>query len=221
MFLLSRIQFHKYAKEYSKKHSDFFFVQIGANDGITADPIHKHIVKYGWRGILVEPVKFYFEQLVKNYKGQMGLEFENVAITEKNGKCDFFRFPIRHSKFSHLMGGGGLSSLTEDNLLKRRWRIPFVRKIMIKEKVPSMTLNGLLQKHNVKKIDLLIIDAEGHDDKILKQLDFNLWKPAIVVFEHNNINKNKRNYCEHLLKLHSYRVERDYQNVYAYLPVRG
>jgi hypothetical protein len=34
---------------------DFFFIQIGANNGMTGDPIRKYILKYHWRGILVEP----------------------------------------------------------------------------------------------------------------------------------------------------------------------
>lgn len=217
MFLLPRIQFHKYLNEYSKHHPQFFFVQIGANDGVTMDPIHKHILKFDWQGILVEPVKFYFEQLVENYEGQNGLKFENIAITEKEGERDFFRLPIRRSKFLHMVGGAGLGSLSKYNLLKRWWRIPFVKKTIVREKVYCMTLNGLLEKHYVKKLDLLLIDAEGYDKKIVEQIDFNRLKPAIVVFEHDNMEKNERGQCENLLKFHGYEVRRDWQNVYAYL----
>jgi len=217
MFLLSRIQFHRYVKEYSKQHSQFFFIQIGANDGVTADPIHKHILKYGWQGILVEPVKFYFEKLVKNYEGQSDLRFENSAISHKDSECDFFMLPARHSRFPHIFAGAGLGSLSKSNLLKRWWRIPFIKKTIVKERVRCMTLGGLLQKYNIKNIDLLIIDAEGYDDQIVKQLNFNNWKPRILVFEHNNINRSRRIECESLLKENGYHVNRDYQNVYAYL----
>ena len=56
--------------DYNKKHKDFFFVQIGANDGFKADPIYLYVRKYGWKGILVEPVSYIFEKLKENYKVQ-------------------------------------------------------------------------------------------------------------------------------------------------------
>jgi hypothetical protein len=34
---------------------DLNFIQVGAFDGITKDPLHKYIQPCGWRGVLVEP----------------------------------------------------------------------------------------------------------------------------------------------------------------------
>jgi len=76
---------------YTNKQKGFFFVEIGAHDGISGDPIHRHIIKYKWKGILIEPVKYLFDKLVAYYKRQNNLIFENVAIGDKNGKskmCD-------------------------------------------------------------------------------------------------------------------------------------
>ena len=36
------------------------FVQIGSNDGIKNDPLHRYIKKNNWKGILVEPDKANF-----------------------------------------------------------------------------------------------------------------------------------------------------------------
>src|SRR5206468_9762170 len=33
----------------------FTFIQVGAFDGITKDPLRKYIQTCGWRGILIEP----------------------------------------------------------------------------------------------------------------------------------------------------------------------
>ena len=47
--------------------ADFFFVQIGANVGDTPqDPLFRSIVKYGWRGLLVEPLTHAMAQLRAN-----------------------------------------------------------------------------------------------------------------------------------------------------------
>ena len=56
----------KFVNEVGKK-DDFFFIQVGANDGLMCDPIRQFIVKHSWGGILVEPVPDYFELLKKNY----------------------------------------------------------------------------------------------------------------------------------------------------------
>src|SRR3989442_714337 len=54
-------------EQYSRETHDFFVLQIGACDGVMADPIHKWIKKYKWQGILVEPQKKEFERLKISY----------------------------------------------------------------------------------------------------------------------------------------------------------
>src|SRR5260370_36221391 len=33
---------------------EFTFIQVGAFDGISSDPVHKYIQTFGWRGVLIE-----------------------------------------------------------------------------------------------------------------------------------------------------------------------
>jgi len=44
-------------------------VQIGANDGVRADPVRHLILRHGLQGLLVEPLPDLFVQLQKNYAG--------------------------------------------------------------------------------------------------------------------------------------------------------
>ena len=46
-------------------HSNFTFVQVVANDGKRFDPINKYVVQYKWRGIVIEPIQEYFDELLK------------------------------------------------------------------------------------------------------------------------------------------------------------
>ena len=73
-----------------KPPGEFFFVQIGAFDGVTADPIYHLVRRYGWRGVLVEPQVEAFERLKQNYSGQPHLQFFNVAIGTKDGEISLF-----------------------------------------------------------------------------------------------------------------------------------
>ncbi len=69
---------------------EFFFIQIGANDGMTMDPIRSYILKYKWRGILIEPQPNIFRALMANYDGEQQLIFENVAISPEDGVVSLF-----------------------------------------------------------------------------------------------------------------------------------
>ena len=50
------------------KINNLFFLQIGANDGVSDDPINALVRKYNWSGILVEPGSEAFIDLQNNYK---------------------------------------------------------------------------------------------------------------------------------------------------------
>src|SRR5204863_9792937 len=46
---------------------DFFFVQIGACDGVSFDALYDFVVRYRLRGIVVEPLPDLYAELVANY----------------------------------------------------------------------------------------------------------------------------------------------------------
>jgi len=74
-----------------RREKDLFVVQIGSNDGATGDPIFRLLQgNPKWEGLLIEPVPFLFERLKRNYRGNKNIHFDNVAITEKAGRADFF-----------------------------------------------------------------------------------------------------------------------------------
>src|SRR5688500_19325979 len=80
-----------YSESLLYRNMDFFFVQIGSNDGKTGDPLYEYIKECKWKGILVEPVPYLFEKLKQTYRGFEGLLFENSAIDTKDGYRTFYR----------------------------------------------------------------------------------------------------------------------------------
>ena len=65
--------------------AELFFVQIGAFDGQTNDPIHDLVERHGWRGILAEPQRRYFERLERTYAGNDRVTLRNVALSRESG----------------------------------------------------------------------------------------------------------------------------------------
>lgn len=189
---------------YADRQKDFFIVEIGAHDGISGDPIHGYIIKYKWKGILAEPVKYLFDKLVSNYKGQENLIFENVAIGDKNETRDLYR--LKQSGDNMPSWYDQLGSFRLDVVLKHKDSIPKIEDYLITERVNCVTLKDLLQKHNMTKVDLLQIDVEGYEYEIIKSIDFNAIRPKIIHYENKHLNINDHKECIALLKAKGYTV---------------
>jgi len=126
------------------------------------------------------------------------LIFENVAISNKNEIKDFYR--LKHTEDKFPLCYDELGSFNLDTVLKSKNIIPNLEDYLMVEKIECITLKSLLQKHEVKKIDLLQIDAEGYDSEIIKSIDFNAIKPKIIRYEHINLKKNEQEEYIALLK---------------------
>ena len=62
------------------ENNNFFFVQIGANDGKRADDSYNFITRHHLKGIVVEPLKDMFERLSENYASEPQITKVNKAI---------------------------------------------------------------------------------------------------------------------------------------------
>jgi len=204
-----------FIKKKSKEEKDLFFIQIGSNDGITNDPLYKYIKKYNWRGIVVEPIKYIFERLVKNYEGKKKIICENIAIAEKEGYKYFYRIKENNEKMPS--GYEQIGSFKSKVVFKHKKFIPNFDKFLIKEKIRCITLQKLIKKYNLKKIDLLHLDIEGYDYIIIKSIKFDLIKPKMILYEHIHLNKKDKNDCINLLKRKGYMIISGNNDTFAYI----
>lgn len=180
------IDVEEYLVKFGNKRP-FFFIQIGANDGITADKLHIYIKKYKWDGILVEPVPEIFERLKMNYKHYPNLIFENCAIGKMSGFLTFYSISESNSEGvkhrEHISGLDQLGSFDKQTLLKHVGMFPrfetFIKEIL----VPTITLNEMYTKYQINSLQLLQIDTEGHDFEILFNESFSV-VPDVLIFEH-------------------------------------
>lgn len=201
-------------KKSKKVKNDFFFIQIGSNDGVTGDPIHFLIVKNKWKGILIEPIKYLFNRLVKNYNGQKGLIFENVAISRKKELKIFYRMKERKNNIPWWYNQIG--SFYKTNVLEHGDRIKNIRKFLIKEKVRCLSLNDILGKYKVKKLDLLHIDAEGYDYEIINSINFKEIVLGMILYEHKHLDTKNKGLCENFLLDKGYSLIKGEKDTLAY-----
>ena len=179
------------------------FVQIGSNDGRKNDPLNKHIRKNGWAGILVEPDPINFTKLKNNYASPTGLIFENVGIGPESGEMLFYK--IKNISEQEPGWYDQVGSFDKETFLKNIKHGHELDKRVTTESLPVITFNALLQRNNFSQVDLLHIDAEGFDYKILRSIDFSKYVIRMVLFEGEWMNQfelreiiqylRKYNYC--------------------------
>ena len=184
---------------------DFFFIQIGANDGIQSDPLRDLILRHDLTGVLVEPVPEAFAALVANYHACHRLRFENVAIGAREGTLPLYR--VRPGTEGPRFW---FNIASFDRTVLTRHEIPATYIDVLP--VPTTTLSALIAKHNVSRLDLLQIDAEGHDGIIVREALAMGLTPRIINYESIHMPPAERYSVKRLLAEHGYRfidVDRD------------
>jgi FkbM family methyltransferase len=178
------------------RQPDIFFLQIGAHNGLDKDPIAPLVRRHHWSGLLVEPQKHVFAKLIENYAGEKQLLFENSAIAEKDGTFTLYAFDVGAEDSASMATSSRRHYLT---LNSEGWH----GKVKALE-VPALSLRSLLDKHAVKRVDILQIDTEGYDYNIIKMIDFTRIKPQIIHFESNYLNRAQKTDCLRLLNEQGY-----------------
>ena len=189
-----------------KEKDSVFFVQVGSNDGLRDDPIQELISgNKKWRGIFIEPVRYLFDRLKHNYGNSNRFIFENKAISSnKSAMCFFYVSDKAKSELGDSLPDwhDQLGSFDKNHILKHLGGI--VEPYILSEKIEAVSLQDIFDKHKITEIDLLHIDTEGHDYKVLSTLDFSRYKPSVILYENNHLSDVERKLSESLLTKNGY-----------------
>lgn len=176
-------------------------VQIGANDGVRADPVRHLILRHGLSGLLVEPLPDLFARLQENYAGHQNLKFEQCAVGDYDGQIPLYRVRPDPALPDWLQG---LGSLNRNHLTSVKFDFQDFDKYVEEVTVPILTISSLLRKHGMSDVGLLQIDTEGFDCRIVQSaIRFGL-RPAIINYEHNHVHAIEQAACKRLLSEHGY-----------------
>lgn len=146
------------------------FVQIGANDGVALDPIRDFILAKDWDGVLVEPNPAAFSSLKHNYRHALGaLHFVNAALV-----CDDDTPTITLT----MNGTDSLTATTDPS------RIYYARQTT-SVTCPAMSVRRFIRDHVRDIPDVLVIDTEGYDGRILAEFLNHGVFPRVIQFEHS------------------------------------
>lgn len=158
-----------------------FFIEAGANDGLSQSNTALYEFSKGWKGLLVEPNKIKSDQCKANRPNSI---VENYALVSKNYDGRTIRGNFHTSGYAdsltamvcddgdyddEILSGHKKRILNDGNFIE----------------VPSTTMDSLLSKHNITSIDFFSLDVEGYEISVLNGMDLSFYRPKYFLIEMN------------------------------------
>ncbi|QIL81648.1 FkbM family methyltransferase [Diaphorobacter sp. HDW4A] len=163
------------------------YIDVGANDPV-ADSVTKAFYDRGWRGINVEPLEMHWRDLERERPGDINLRCVAGPV---EGSVDIWEPLIRgwstvSPKIIEEHRASGVSGVTHS--------------------VRMLTLAAICRQYVSGDIHFLKIDVEGFEKDVLAGMDFQSFRPWIVVVEAFDPITKMENFedWEHLLTSHAY-----------------
>ena len=198
----------------------FGLVVLGAHIGVH---IKNELDKYtNEKVLLVEPVPHNVRAIKKNLKNYNNVIIEQVTIRNDKGEKDFYY--VKESSISKLKKhwASGIGSFDKQHILNHKSKRFQIEEEDIESlKIPSLQFHDLIKKYQINEIDKMIIDVEGSEYQILKDMDLNSAKINSIVFEFKHFDghfKTGEKLEEIIMKFerHNYKISKiDEENMLA------
>lgn len=151
----------------------------------------RHFNLNGWRCIIIEPNP----KFVQMHK-RLGNEIYAYACgTQRKDNVDFEVAHV-HSHDNITNDDHSFSSLKIKTSYLEKYNIRSLPYTTIRVNV--RTLDQILKEANVKRIDILSIDVEGHEIEVMKGFSIHKYNPIIVVLE--NV-LHDHNYVDYMINI--------------------
>lgn len=209
----------------NSKSSQLVFVQVGSNDGLTNDPIRGFILEDPCTAVLVEPVPNCFARLQANYSEFIDKDLRNfdirlrqMAVGPTSGTQKFYAVSTKAKdelgdslpEWWDQIGSFDRGHITRhlDGILD-----PYIDEL----EIPTLRLGELLEAENLERIDILHIDAEGHDVEVLKSMDLSETSVSCILIEWKHLSSEDLSQLLSLLDLNGYTVRKFKSDILATL----
>ena len=177
------------------------FIQVGAFDGVTLDPLQPYIGRHGWRGVMLEPQPQPAARLRELYRGNDRITVLEAALDRQPGTRSLFT--VNSDRVPDW--ARGMASFDREHVAKHEYLIPGLGSMIKEIPIRCVSFDEVLALLGTESVDVLQIDAEGADAYILGLFPFGKVKPPIVNWEVKNLKIGERESCLELLLRYGYR----------------
>lgn len=152
-----------------------FFVELGANDGISLSNTYALEKVFGWDGICIEPVPEKIDALTKNRSC--------VCVSSLVDECDGLECDFVIRSFDTLLYGDLLSYCPDLGVTPGGLPLQSTDRIV---RLKTKSLTSILDENDAPPlIDFLSLDTEGSEYRILKGVDFSKYNFKLICVEYN------------------------------------
>ena len=163
----------------------FGLVVLGAHIGIH---IKDEISKIKDSSILlVEPVPHNISAIKENLKEFRNVHLEPVAVASVRETKDFFFVKATSINKLKKHWASGIGSFNKNHLLNHRTKRFLIEEDDI-DKIPIKTVKfeDLIEKYSITEIDKILIDIEGYEYEILRDMDLKKVRINSILFEYKH-----------------------------------
>jgi FkbM family methyltransferase len=158
------------------KFANGFYVEAGANDGVTQSNTALLARHRGWRGLLVEPVPE-LARRCRLLRPESAVE-QAALVAPDHGSPTV---AMRYANLMSLVQGARGSEDADREHVAEGERLQGVSSYELA--VPARTLSEVLDAHGVRHVDLLSLDLEGYEPAALRGLDLERHRPSFILVE--------------------------------------
>ena len=162
-----------------------FYIEVGANDGITQSNTYFLEKIYGAKGMLIEASPSLFEKCsVQRNKENI---FEHCALVSSDYNKPFVEL-IYGDLYTTASNSADVIPREHAELGVKR-KLPFKKLLNLDEDpvynffAPAISLNNLIEKHSINSIDLLSLDVEGNELSVLEGCNLSNGKIKNIIIE--------------------------------------
>jgi FkbM family methyltransferase len=183
---------------------DCVFVQVGAYDGVSTDPLRRYVALCGWRGVMLEPQPGPAARLRTLYERAPGVAVMQAAVDGMRRLRSLYT--VESDELPAW--AGGMASFDRELLVRQEHLIPGLAEKIREMTVACVTFDDVLDRLPPGQLDLLQIDAEGADGYLLSLFPFERIRPAIVQWEIRHLSREQQEATLELLCGLGYRISR-------------
>jgi FkbM family methyltransferase len=150
-----------------------FFIECGANDGNFISTC-KSFEERGWRGINIEPSQTLYNNLISNRsKSYLNL---NLALSDKDEEVSFEEVSFDNGGFSRL-------EIAKQPTTDAQFNLTVAHQYWI----PAITYKTLVSKYKIDSVDLMVLDVENNELRVLDGMVGALVLPKFLCIEHSHV----------------------------------
>ncbi|MCS1410951.1 MAG: hypothetical protein M2R45_04146 [Verrucomicrobia subdivision 3 bacterium] len=202
-------------------------LQVGANDGITGDPIGDLVLNEPEkiRALLIEPQRAAFARLSQRYAKSTHVKLLNVAIGKEAGQQSIYSLNQTVAQKNGRTLGDDLGSFNRSHILrhlnqaKRKAGLALSEKeleaLIVEETVSVMPLSQALEEAGFPQPDVFLVDTEGFDAEIIRMMLADRWRPQLLQYEYSNLSASDRRNISESLRRAGYRLWADHADVWG------